>query len=109
MAGPVRPLHHHEPGNHAGAPAGATRSHWKIKSSLHRVLAVVKNEDRTRNWTLDVPECLAILRRIALNIVRLLDDRSSPKGGMQIAAMSDEYLLGVLMNAVGKFQRRKPA
>ena len=80
-----------------------TRSHWKIENSLHWVLDVVMNEDQTRNRTLNGPECLAALRRIALNIVRLMDDKNTLKGRMQIAAMSDEYLLGLLVNAIGKF------
>ena len=80
-----------------------TRSHWKIENSLHWVLDVVMNEDQLRNRTLNGPECLAALRRIALNIVRLMDDKNTLKGRMQIAAMSDEYLLGLLVNAIGKF------
>ena len=43
------------------------------------------------------------LRRIALNIVRLMDDDHSLKGRMHIASMNDKYLLGLLANAVGKF------
>ena len=80
-----------------------TRSHWKIENSLHWVLDVVMNEDQMRNRILNGPECLAALRRIALNIVRLMDDKNTLKGRMQVAAMSDEYLIGLLMNAVGKF------
>ena len=80
-----------------------TRSHWKIENSLHWVLDVVMNEDQLRNRTLNGPECLAALRRIALNIVRLMDDKNTLKGRMQIAAMNDEYLLGLLVNAIGKF------
>ena len=42
-------------------------------------------------------------RRIGLNIVRLMDDDYPLKGRMEIAAMSDKYLLGMLANAIGKF------
>ena len=59
--------------------------------------------DRMRNRILSGTECLAALRRIGLNIVRLMDDDHSLKGRMEITAMSDEYLLGLLANAVGKF------
>ncbi len=56
-----------------------------------------------RNRTLNGPECLAAIRRIAPDIVRLMDDDNSLKGRMQFAGMNDKYLLGLLVNAVGKF------
>ena len=71
------------------------RNHW--------VLDVVVGEDRMRNRTLSEPECLAAIRRIGLDIVRLMDDNHSLKGRMETAAMKDKYLLGMLANAVGKF------
>ena len=80
-----------------------TRNHWKIENGLHWVLDVVMDEDRMRNRTLSGPECLAALRRIGPDILRLMDDDHSLKGRMEAAAMSDEYLLGMLANAVGKF------
>ena len=80
-----------------------TRNHWKLKNCLHWVLDVVMDEDRMQNRTLSGKECLAAIRRIALNIIRLVDDDHSLKGRMEIVAMSDEYLLGLLVNALGKF------
>ena len=80
-----------------------TRSHWKIENCVHWVLDVVMDEDRMRNRTLGGPECLAAIRRIGPDIVRLMDDDCPLKGRMEIAAMSDEYLLGMLANAIGKF------
>ena len=56
------------------------RSHWKIENSLHWALDVVMNEDQLRNRTLNGPECLAAIRRIALNIVRLMDDKKHAQG-----------------------------
>ena len=78
-------------------------NHWAIENCLHWVPDVVMDEDRMRNQTLNGPECLAALRRIGLNIVRLMDDKHSLKGRMEIAAMNDKYMLGMLANAVGKF------
>ena len=46
------------------------------------------------------------LRRIALNIVRLMDDDHSLKGRMQFAGMNDKYLLGLLANAVANFKAK---
>ena len=79
------------------------RNHWAIENDLHWVLDVVMDEDRMRNRTLNGPECLSALRRIGLNIVRHMDDKHSLKGRMEIAAMNDKYMLGMLANAVGKF------
>ena len=46
------------------------------------------------------------LRRIAPNIVRLMDDDHSLKGRMQFASMNDKYLLGLLANAVANFKAK---
>ena len=66
------------------------RSHWEIENGLHRVLDVVMDEERMRNRTLNVPECLSALRRTAPDIVRPMDDEHSLKGRMHIASMNDE-------------------
>jgi len=80
-----------------------TRNHWRIENCLHWVLDVVMGEDRMRNG----PECLAAIRRIALNIVRLMDDEHSLKGRMDIAGWNDEYLAGLFVNeACGSARRR---
>ncbi len=55
------------------------------------------------NRTLNGPECLAAIRRIALNIVRLMDDEHSLAGRMDIGGWNDKYLVGLFVNAVGKF------
>ena len=56
-----------------------------------------------RTRTLNGPECLSALRRIGPDIVRLMDDKHSLKGRMEIAAMNDKCMLGMLANAIGKF------
>ena len=84
-------------------PLELVRSHWAIENGLHWVPDVVMDEDRMRNRTLNGPECFAAVRRIGLNIVRLMDDDHSLKGRMEIASTNDKYLLGMLANAVGKF------
>ena len=47
-------------------------------------------------------------RRIALNIVRLMDDEPSIAGRMDIAGWNDKYLVGLFVNAVGKFLKALP-
>ncbi len=50
--------------------AAAVRAHWAIENSLHWVLDVTFDEDRARNRRDNGPENLAILRRLALNLLR---------------------------------------
>ena len=80
-----------------------TRNRWRIENCLRWVPDVVMGEDRMRNRTLNGPECLAAIRRIALNIVRLMDDEHSLAGRMGTAGWNDKYLVGLFVNAVGKF------
>lgn len=46
---------------------------------------------------------LAVQRR------RLKDDKHSPKWWMEIGTVSDEYLIGLLLNAVANFENENPA
>jgi predicted transposase YbfD/YdcC len=75
----------------------AVRSHWGIENSLHWLLDVVLREDDSRVRKHHGPESLALLRRIALN---LLKQEKSLKRGIQgkrlKAAFNPDYLLKVL-------------
>jgi hypothetical protein len=50
--------------------ADAVRAHWGIENGLHWVLDTVFDEDRARNRKDHGPENLAILRKLALNVLR---------------------------------------
>ena len=50
--------------------ADAVRAHWRIENAQHWVLDTSFDEDRARNRRDHGPENLAILRRLALNILR---------------------------------------
>jgi len=75
----------------------AVRSHWGIENELHWVLDVALNEDHSRVRKDHAPANLAVLRHIALN---LLKQEKSAKGGIRAkqlqAAWDEDYLLKVL-------------
>lgn len=75
----------------------AARSHWGIENSLHWVLDVAMGEDDSRIRKNNAPENMAMLRRIALN---LLKQEKTLKRGIQgkrlKAAMNPDYLFKVL-------------
>lgn len=73
------------------------RRHWAIENELHWVLDVAMNEDHSRVRKDQAPENLAVLRHIALN---LLKQEKTAKGGIHAkqlqAAWKEDYLLKVL-------------
>jgi predicted transposase YbfD/YdcC len=75
----------------------AKRTHWSIENALHWVLDIAFREDESRVRTEHSPENLAILRHIALN---LLKQETSIKAGIKakrlMAGWSDQYLLQLL-------------
>lgn len=75
----------------------AIRSHWGIENSLHWVLDVAMGEDDSRVRKNHGPENLALLRRLALT---LLKQESTAKVGVQAkrrkAGWDEDYLLKVL-------------
>jgi predicted transposase YbfD/YdcC len=60
----------------AEAIARAVRGHWGIENSMHWVLDVVFREDDSRIRKDNSPENLAVIRRAALNMIKL----NKPKG-----------------------------
>jgi predicted transposase YbfD/YdcC len=77
------------------------RSHWGIENSLHWVLDMAFREDESRVRKDNAPENLALLRRIALN---LLKQEKTKKRGIagkrRLAGWDNAYLnkiLGILM------------
>lgn len=71
------------------------RSHWGIENQMHWVLDVVFAEDAQRARKDDAPENLAILRRLALNLLRAHPDPISMRRKMNAAAWDDNFLLSL--------------
>jgi predicted transposase YbfD/YdcC len=73
-----------------------TRSHWGIENQLHWVLDVQFGEDHNRARKDSAPENLALLRRLALNILRSHSDPASIRRKIKRAGWDDAFLLAVL-------------
>ena len=72
------------------------RGHWAIENQLHWVLDVVFDEDGNRARKDHAPENLAILRRLALNVIRSHPAPTSMRQKIKRAGWDDSFLLGVL-------------
>ena len=73
------------------------RGHWRIENSLHWVLDIAFREDESRIRNQHAPENMAVLRHIALN---LLKQDQSVKVGIaakrKMAGWDNDYLLNIL-------------
>ena len=72
------------------------RTHWTIENQLHWVLDVAFAEDAARNRKDHGPQNLALLRKLALNLLRRHPDTGSIKGKIKRAGWNDTFLLSLL-------------
>ena len=68
-----------------------TRTHWSVENHLHWQLDVVFNEDDARTRKNYGPQNLAVMRRIALDILRAHPDTRSIARKMKLAAWKKEF------------------
>ncbi|MEX3613568.1 MAG: ISAs1 family transposase, partial [Burkholderia gladioli] len=77
--------------------AQAIRQHWRIENSLHWVLDVTFREDDCRVRERTAVRNFALLRKIALNLVRRHQgSRASVRGHRKMAAWDNGYMQQVL-------------
>jgi predicted transposase YbfD/YdcC len=72
------------------------RNHWGIENGLHWVLDVAFREDDSRARAGHAGANLAVVRRIALSLLKRADTHGSIQTRRMKAAWDDEYLLTVL-------------
>ncbi len=83
--------------NNAESLARAVRGHWGVENNLHWVLDVVFKEDESRIRLGHAQENLAVVRRIALNLLKQeKTKKGSLKGRRKCAGWDNDYLLTVL-------------
>lgn len=80
--------------------AKAVRNHWSIENNLHWQLDITFNEDRARARIGFQPENLSLLKRFALNLLRLESSVKDSLQGKRIrAAIDNSYMLTILSSA----------
>ncbi len=76
--------------------AGWVRGHWGIENGLHWVLDVVFREDRSRIRAKNAGANLALIRRVAVSLLRRVPGKGSGVTKRLKAGWDDDYLLRVL-------------
>ncbi|MEO5368358.1 MAG: ISAs1 family transposase [Magnetococcus sp. WYHC-3] len=72
------------------------RAHWGIENGLHWVLDVVFNEDQNRSRKDNSPKNLAVLRHMAMNIVRKESSKGSMRVKLKRAGWNNDFLATLL-------------
>jgi predicted transposase YbfD/YdcC len=75
----------------------AIRRHWSVENALHWVLDLTFREDDSRVRDRTAARNLALLRKIALNLIaRDRRSRASLRGRRKMAAWNDDYMLQII-------------
>jgi len=84
---------------HASLLLGAVRAHWGIENNCHWVLDVVFGEDASRTRLRNADDNLALLRKIALNLLRQHPANASLKNKRYRAALDEHFLLDIMQSS----------
>lgn len=82
--------------NDAQTILNATRQHWAIENSLHWVLDVTFREDDSRIRAGNSPQNMAVLRHLALNILKNDKSKGSIRNKRYKAALDTTFLAQLL-------------
>lgn len=74
----------------------AIRSHWRVENSFHWVLDMTFGEDDSRIRMGDSPQNMAVLRHLALNILKKDSSKGSLRQKRYKAALDDSFLSRLL-------------
>jgi predicted transposase YbfD/YdcC len=73
-----------------------SRAHWSVENSLHWVLDVTFREDESRVRVGNAPQNFAVLRHLAINILKKDTSKGSLKQKRFRAALDDTFLFNLL-------------
>lgn len=82
----------------AKAFAAAVRAHWGIENRLHWVLDVVFHDDLARLRSGHGPENMAVVKHMAMNLIRHPKDKHSLKNRRKLACLNPDYLETLIRN-----------
>ncbi len=85
--------------------AAAVRSHWGIENQVHWVLDVVFNEDGCRARAGHAARNLAVVRHLALNLLRQNTTRTGSIATKRFTAALDDRYLAALLTGLAHHQR----
>ena len=76
--------------------AHAVRAHWGVENRLHWVLDVVFHDDLARLRSGAGPQNMAVVKHMAMNLIRHPRDKHSLKSRRKLACLNDDYLEGLI-------------
>lgn len=96
------------PGDDAVKFADAVRSHWSVENNLHWVLDVAFDEDQSRVRKDNAPENMAMLRHVALNLIKA--DKLVKRGVQTRRKLAgwDDSFLAHLLGVKGAYTPKRP-
>ena len=85
----------------ASEALGFVRGHWGIENRLHWRLDVAFDEDGSRVRTGHAPQNMALLRKMALNLLNQHPSKGSIKSKRLKAGWKEDFLVSLITHAAG--------